>query len=65
MMDNIKHGPVTSMQDEMAYRFARIAPLPSYTSAYRNRVDGRRRKVAALIVLVLVCAASLYRGGFA
>ncbi|MBB4616946.1 hypothetical protein [Sphingomonas abaci] len=64
MMDSIKHGSVTSMQDEMAYRFARIAPLPFTTNAYRNRVDGRR-KAAALIALVLVCAASLYRGGFA
>ena len=65
MIGTIKHGPVTSMQDEMAYRFHRIAPLPFTTNAYRAKVDGRRRKVAALIVLVLFCAASLYRGGFA
>ncbi|MDR6126688.1 hypothetical protein QE361_001929 [Sphingomonas sp. SORGH_AS802] len=43
-----------------------LAPImPAYTNAYRARVDSGRRKVAALIALVLVCAASLYRGGFA
>ena len=45
---------------------AAIAPLlPSNVNVYRARVDSARRKVAALIALVLVCAASLYRGGFA
>lgn len=44
---------------------AAIAPLmPSTVNVYRARVDSGRRKVAALIALVLVCAASLYRGGF-
>lgn len=62
MIDNIKHGSVTSMQDEMAYRFARKPLFPSYTNAYQAVVYGRRRKVAALVALVLVCAASLYRG---
>lgn len=43
-----------------------IAPLmPSTVNVYRARVDSGRRKMAALIALVLVCAASLYRGGFA
>jgi len=64
MIGTIKHGRVTSMQSEMAYRFNRKAILPFTTNAYRTKVDGRRRKVAALIALVLVCAASLYRGGF-
>ena len=56
----------TTIEPRRAQIAVAIAPLlPSYTNAYRNRVDGRRRKVAALIALVLFCAASLYRGGFA
>lgn len=40
-----------------------LAPLmPSGVNTYRARVDSGRRKMAALIALVLVCAASLYRG---
>ena len=51
---------------ERAKIAAAIAPLlPSNVNVYRARVDSARRKVAALIALVLVCAASLYRGGFA
>lgn len=48
---------------ERAKIAAALAPLmPSGVNTYRARVDSGRRKMAALIALVLVCAASLYQG---
>ena len=56
----------TTIEPRRAQIAVAIAPLmPSTINVYRARVDSARRKVAALIALVLVCAASLYRGGFA